>query len=144
MTQGVTGIMFIGLKASATKAPPLAPRPGEKYPVIPSEPSVLQELGDVLRQMTDDMGSISKRFQELLNEENQKSIRNSLKNLDITLQNSQSVLQDFTQQVMPSVVNTIDRFNGVLNQTEPLMQTLQENPSALVRGKTPTAPGPGE
>jgi len=144
MTQGITGVMFVGLTAGATTAPLLETQPGETHPVIPSEPSVLVELGTTLRKMTDDMRSISEGFNELLNDNNQKSIHNSLKNLDITLQNSQVTLQNFSQQVLPSMVNTMSRFDSMLNRAEPFVSTLQDNPSALIRGKAPGVLGPGE
>lgn len=165
MTQGITGVMFVGLKAGAAKAPPLEIKPGEEYPVIQSEPSVLVELDAALREMTLGVHSISVRFQELLSPDNQKSIHDtlahiskvsgvfadrsqelssSLKNLDGTLQDSQAAIQNFSQQALPGMLNTMTKFNNVLNQVEPLAKTLQDNPSALLRGKTQGAPGPGE
>ena len=144
MTQGITGVMFIGLKAGSATAPPLEIKPGETYPVIPSEPSALVELGAALRKMTEDMGGISKGFQELLSDKNQKAIHDSLEHLSIVLQNSQGTLGSFTQQVMPSFVNTMGQLDNVLNRAEPFVNTLQDNPSALIRGKSPGTPGPGE
>lgn len=144
MTQGITGVMFVGLKASAVKAPPLQVKPGDIYPVILSDPSVFMELDTFLRKMTDEMRSIGESVHTLLSDENQKSIREGLKNLDTTLQNSQTSLQNFSQQALPSLINTMTRFDHLLNSAEPFVKTLQDNPSALIRGKAPPVKGPGE
>lgn len=144
MTQGVTGVMFVGLKAGAATAPPLEIKPGEQYPVIPSEPSVLEEIGTVLRKITEDIGGISKSFNELFSDENQKAIHDNLQHLNNALQSSQSVLENFKQQVMPSLMNSMKQFENTMNRMEPVVNTLQDNPSALIRGKEPDAPGPGE
>jgi phage-related protein len=105
---------------------------------------VLEELSSVLRKMSDDMDGISKGFQELMSDKNQKAIRESLKNLNLTLQSSHGTLGNFTQQVIPGFMSTMDRFDSVLNRMEPFVSTLQDNPSALLRGKPPSVRGPGE
>jgi phospholipid/cholesterol/gamma-HCH transport system substrate-binding protein len=144
MTQGITGLMFVGLKASAVKAPPLQVKPGDMYPVILSDPSVLMELDTFLRKITEEVRNIGDSVHTLLSDENQKSIRQGLKNLDITLQNSQTGLQNFSQQALPSLIHTMTRFDNLLNSAEPFVKTLQDNPSALIRGKAPPVKGPGE
>lgn len=165
MTQGITGVMFVGLKAGAAKASPLTIKPGNRYPIIASESSLLVQLDTILREITGDMHKITESFQQLLDKNNLKSIHDSLahiakvtgvfadrsadldsslKGLNGTLQDSQAVVQDFSQQLLPSLTSTMNKFNRVLNQVEPLATTLKDNPSALVRGKLPATPGPGE
>ncbi len=165
MSQGITGIMFIGLKAGAAAAPPLVVQPGQNYPIIAWQPSVLVQVDAAIREITQDIRNISDDFEELMNEENQQAVHQtlinmaklssvladqsqqiggSLKNLNVILQNSQQVMQGFSQQVMPGMVNALDAFNRILQQLGPLSKTLQENPSVLIRGKAQGALGPGE
>src|SRR5690606_19698287 len=52
VSEGITGIDYVGLKALTSQAPPLKAKPGEKYPVIPSEPSLLVKLSTALEDVT--------------------------------------------------------------------------------------------
>lgn len=56
---------------------------------------------------------------------------------DTTLQNINSVL-------LPNLNHTINNLNQSTSQLEQFLILLNENPSALIRGKTPDKPGPGE
>ena len=157
-TQGITGMMFVGLTAGATQAPFLTIAAGEKYPIIASKPSTLMQLDTAIRELTMNMHNISKNVNELLDDDNQKAIHRTLHNLakisdvfannatsmNTTLQDSQQLVQNFSQQMMPSMLDTLNRLNHVLIGIEPFTQTLQDNPSALIRGKTSPSLGPGE
>ena len=149
--QGITGMMFVGLTAGAAQAPLLKIATGEKYPVIVSQPSMLMQLDTAIRELTMNVS-------ELLNDDNQKAIHHTLQNLDkisgvfankatsmsATLQDSQQLVQNMSQQMMPSMLDTFNRFNRVLTDVGPLTRTLQDNPSALIRGKKNSQLGPGE
>lgn len=165
MTQGITGVMFIGLKAGSVNAPPLKILPGHKYPVIASDPSLLLTVSDALRDASINFKRISTSIEELLSNDNQvaihdtlthmatitkafadrsKELDQSVKTLQATLQNSQVAFQGFNQQLMPSVVQSMERFTAILNNLAPLSSNLKNNPSILIRGKAPVTPGPGE
>lgn len=165
MTQGITGVMFIGLKAGATTAPPLEVQPGQKYPVIASTPSLLRTLSDMLADVSGSFKQISAGMEELLSKDNQRALRRTLDNMStitqtfadrsqeldqsikdfgVALQDSQTALQGFSQQLMPGMVQSLNQLNGILNNVEPFTNNLKNNPSILIRGKAPAAPGPGE
>ncbi|MDF3054463.1 MAG: hypothetical protein K0Q74_370 [Gammaproteobacteria bacterium] len=165
MTQGITGVTYVGLKAKTPKAKPLIVLPGNHYPIIPSEPSLLTQLDTVIRELTSNMKQISTAFQTLLNEENQKAIHDilansakftqtlagnsdeinkSFKEITAVLKSGQNLTQTLSQQAVPGTVQTLNNLSRVLKDIEQLSSALKENPSILVRGQAPMAPGPGE
>ncbi len=165
MTQGITGVMYVGLKPGASIAPSLKIMPGNKYPVIESEPSLLVTLSDALKDASVNFKKISNSVERLLNHENQEAVQNTLanldkitgalagsskelqqsvKNFDATLHTSQTAMQNFSQQLMPSIVQSMSRFNQILNNLAPVTSSLKNNPSILIRGKAPATLGPGE
>jgi phospholipid/cholesterol/gamma-HCH transport system substrate-binding protein len=85
MSQGITGNPFIGLKAKSPHAPPLQRRDDEPYPVIPSEPSLLLQLNEALRDVTIGLKGMGESFKNmsdsvkrLLNAQNLASLQNIL------------------------------------------------------------------
>ncbi len=79
--QGITGVLYVSLKAETIRAPILKAKPGEKYPIIPSKPSLFMELSEVLPEITKNMKSIGESVSKLLDEENRIAIKNSLQNI---------------------------------------------------------------
>lgn len=85
MAQGFTGNTYLGLKSKTPNAPPLQKHPGARYPVIPSEPSLLLQLNETLRDVTEGlrgMGASFKGMSEgmkgLLTPENLAAMKNIL------------------------------------------------------------------
>ncbi len=165
MSQGLTGITYVGLKAEAAKAPPLKVLPGNLYPIIPSTPSFLVQLSTVLTTLSDSTEELKKVLENTFNSENQRAIRDSLRNIsDITdtfaqnsqrivdtfdsvthtFRQSQGIVQSITQQTLPSILQMVKQINDVMGNMRQLTTTLKSNPSALVRGQTPLPNGPGE
>jgi phospholipid/cholesterol/gamma-HCH transport system substrate-binding protein len=62
MSTGITGSTYLGLKAKTPYAPPLLKHAGEPYPVIPSEPSLLVQLNEALRDVTSGLKGMSESF----------------------------------------------------------------------------------
>jgi phospholipid/cholesterol/gamma-HCH transport system substrate-binding protein len=81
ISQGLTGITVIGLKAEKVRAPKLKKKPGEEYPVIPSSPSLLLRLDQTLEQMSQNVNTVAKNLNDLFDEENKASFKHSLSNL---------------------------------------------------------------
>ena len=79
--QGITGIDYIGLKALTAEAPPLKAKPGEKYPVIPSEPSLLVKLSTALQEITTTVKNLSISINQIFDTENRLAISESLQNI---------------------------------------------------------------
>lgn len=81
MSEGISGVTHVGLRALTAQAPPLTAKPGEKYPVIPSEPSILAKLGTTLQDVTKSLKNLSDNVSQVFDEKNRQSIRSSLSNI---------------------------------------------------------------
>jgi phospholipid/cholesterol/gamma-HCH transport system substrate-binding protein len=127
MSQGITGITYVGLKAKTSTAPPIQIHPGQPYPVIPSEPSLLVQLNEALRDVTEGlkgMGTsfkgINENFSKLFTPENLSSIRNILD------QTSQASNQ------FPEVMTKIrGAATGLTNASEQVKTTLQNSEGSI-------------
>ena len=52
LPMGITGVIYVGLKALTPRAPLLGAKSGQKYPIIPAQPSLFMQLGKVLPELT--------------------------------------------------------------------------------------------
>ncbi len=207
MSEGITGMDYVGLKALTSQAPALTAKPGEKFPIIPSEPSLLLKLSTTLQQVTKTIQDLSDNIGKVFDEQNQRSIRASLtniakvtqtlannsKNIDAslasmkkllsngakasdefptvikelqstlssiqstakhfdqagqsvvtTVNDTKTVMQNVSQQLVPSAQQLIDQLNTVGANLQQVSSALVRNPSILVRGQYPQPLGPGE
>ncbi len=73
--QGVTGVVYVNLKADPENPTPLAAAPGQPYPIIPTRPSLLMQLSTVLPEITKDIQNLSASIGQVLEKENKQSIK---------------------------------------------------------------------
>lgn len=179
MTQGITGVTYVGLKAKAPTAPPLQKPADSQFPVIPSTPSLLLELDTAIREATHTLQQMGDVLDKVFDKENQKSLKEFLANMDqistvlsknsrqidasiksaqvflkntaaasknfqVTVQSINQTMGSIAEQSVPSFNQSMDKLQQVLINLELISTELQNNPSMLVRGKTPTPLGPGE
>ncbi|MDI1352340.1 MAG: MlaD family protein [bacterium] len=81
ISQGITGVTYVGLTASSPDLTPLKKMPGEPYPVIPAKPSLFNQLDNIIKEVSDNVNKLSIRTQHIFNDENAANIRESLNNL---------------------------------------------------------------
>lgn len=140
MSQGITGLDYIGLRATAIKAPPLKVKGDQKYPVIPSEPSLLKRLSASIQDITDDIETVSSSISTLFSAENQRhiseilsgfasvgrvlderagSINTTLGSAQVLMKNSAKASQQFPQLVndLASTTKSIQQLTTELQQT---------------------------
>ena len=98
-SQGITGISFIGLKAQKVDAPPLTKHAGEEYPVIPSRPSLLVQLSEVMPEITSKITQLSDSISQLFDKKNTDSIGATLQNIQVFTK----ALKDSSTQVTSSM-----------------------------------------
>lgn len=117
MAQGFTGITYVGLKAKTSNAPPLERNEHEAYPVIPSEPSLLVQLNEALRDVTDGLKGMSASF---------KSMADGVKGV-LTPQNLANIKNILAQTSTASnkFPETIERFKGAAEQVKITFQSSQ-------------------
>jgi len=150
-SEGITGVDYIGLKARTPNAPLLKKLPGEDYPVIPSEPSLLLKLSTAVQQVTRTVQDFGKNINQVFSEANQKAINQSLNDLSQittdarqTLPNISRELQNALTQIIPQVQQLLTQLNATSANVQELSEELKNNPSILLRGRSPIPPGPGE
>ncbi len=200
MAQGVTGLTYIGLENKTADAPPLKSTKKPPYPVIKSEPSLLVQLNDALREITSNIKTLTTSVSQVFNQKNQQHLSEILNNmaefthtlasnsadLDSAIQSAEHLLQNashasnqfpqmmvqlrstltslksasqqvkntmgkaqttiqaFNSQALPSAEAAIDKMNSVLSDIKQVSAQLKQNPSAIIRGRLPPPPGPGE
>jgi phospholipid/cholesterol/gamma-HCH transport system substrate-binding protein len=81
--QGLTGIAHVELTGGSRDAAPLAARPGEDYPVIPSAPSLMVRLDAAISALLTNVNRSTERFNELLDDDNRRALKEALANLNV-------------------------------------------------------------
>lgn len=87
LSQGITGVTYIGLKARTPNADLLTRLPGQKYRIIPSSPSLLMELDAAIRELSANVDDITTSFKKVLSTENIQNVHNILEHTDNILKN---------------------------------------------------------
>jgi len=80
--QGLTGIAHVELSGGSRDSPPLAPGPGEKYPVIRTGPSLMLRLDTAVTALLANLNRSSERINALLDEGNRDALRHTMTNLE--------------------------------------------------------------
>ncbi|MGC1181327.1 MlaD family protein [Legionella sp.] len=82
ISQGITGVTYIGLTAGSSDLTPIPKMPGEPYPVIPAKPSLFNQLDSLLKEVSESIGKVSVQAQHIFNEENALHLRHILANIE--------------------------------------------------------------
>ena len=146
---GLTGTTFIQLTGGSPGAAPLRPAPGREVPVIPTEPSALQNIAQTADR-------IVARVDEILSEENVAHVSATLENLEtvtgalamqrrdlselVSAANASAQELEATLRVTRNAVEGIDRelvdeLPGLVDKLERALAQLEsasENANALV------------
>ncbi|KTD57639.1 MlaD family protein [Legionella shakespearei] len=133
ISQGITGVTYVGLSAGSPTLTPLQKMPGEPYPVIPAKPSLFNQLDSILKEVSENVNKVSNQTQRIFNEENATYIKNSLANIeqltavfardsshidhslvsaDLFLENMAKVSKDFPQ-MLQELKTGINKFNSL-------------------------------
>lgn len=80
-SQGLTGIAYVELTGGSAQAPLLTARPGERFPVIPTRPSLGARLENVMTTALAKLDSTTASLNSLLSEENIAALNMTLKNV---------------------------------------------------------------
>jgi phospholipid/cholesterol/gamma-HCH transport system substrate-binding protein len=128
--QGITGVAYVQLTGGTQASPPIAVRPGERYPEIASRPSDLEKILENLPKLFEDAIGFVDRLSRLLDDKNQAAIAETLENvrrLSASLSGDRSgidkVLAEtaLAAQAMRQTAETLDRFTkGLEGKVGPL------------------------
>lgn len=103
ISQGITGVTYLGLSASTADLTPIQKMPGEPYPVIPTKPSLFNQLDTILKEVSENVNKLSNEAQRIFNKENAKYIKKSLANIE---------------RVTTVIANNNDKINRSLKNTD--------------------------
>jgi phospholipid/cholesterol/gamma-HCH transport system substrate-binding protein len=165
MSQGLTGLSYLNLSGGNGHSEPLLPKRGQRYAIIPTNPSLLVRLDTTLNKLNTSIGKMGESVDVLLGAENQNNIRAILKNLATATKAAADHSNDLAQslQQMPKMLAAANQtFDAINRQTLPnantsllmlttllpnlsdFAQELSENPNILLRGMKTSQLGPGE
>jgi phospholipid/cholesterol/gamma-HCH transport system substrate-binding protein len=80
--QGITGLVYIGLKAESAKAPLLQAEKGQPYPIIPYEKPLLIQLSEALPVLAKNIGEMTDKIKKVLSDQNINHISDTLTHLE--------------------------------------------------------------
>ncbi|HVJ53247.1 MAG TPA: MlaD family protein [Aliidongia sp.] len=138
-TQGLTGVSYVEISGGTQSSPPLEAKEGERYRVITSRPSNLQEVVNGAPELVAKLLSIADKLTQVLNEQNQKALADTLANLRDTTavfdQRSKEIDQlitdgGTTMHNLAGATNQlpglIDKFDHVAGQIDVLARSADE------------------
>jgi phospholipid/cholesterol/gamma-HCH transport system substrate-binding protein len=159
-SMSITGGAYVEITGGTQTAPLLTAKPGERYPVIPSKPSTLQQLAKTVPDLIDRLTVAANRVEDLLNDENRARFSGTLENLqsatahlDTTLQAIDKTAGGFStltshtdtaiQNTQAQIVQTLNEVGGMAAEmrrtaasVRELSKKLEEQPNSILFGTT--------
>jgi phospholipid/cholesterol/gamma-HCH transport system substrate-binding protein len=126
ISQGITGVTYVGLSAASSNLTPLRKMAGEPYPVIPTKPSLFNQLDAVLKEVSESVYKLSTQAQRIFNEENAQYVRGFLRHLDevsTTIANNKTQIDRTLKNADRSFVN-VAKFSDDLPKISKELQRL--------------------
>jgi phospholipid/cholesterol/gamma-HCH transport system substrate-binding protein len=109
ISQGITGTTYIGLSAGSSDLTPLQKIPKEPYPIIPTKPSLLNQIDKLVKDVSDNVNGVSVRIKSIFDDENVNNVKKSLENL---------------QKFSNTIIENNDKINGSIKNTDILLRNL--------------------
>ncbi|MFH1277882.1 MAG: MlaD family protein [Candidatus Eisenbacteria bacterium] len=125
-SQGLTGIAFLNLNGGDPAAPLLLARRGEKYPVIPSGPSLFTRLDTGMTRLVTSLTATSDDVRALLSEPNREALGRVLGELESVLAALRTQAESM-DLVMADVRHAMDRTAEASDQLPALFKKAEES-----------------
>lgn len=101
ISQGITGNSYVGLSASSSSLQPLTKHSDEDYPVIPTRPSLFNQLDKVLKDVSVNINEVSVEVKKIFDAENAAHFKETLANIKIFT----DVLANNKKGINQSIIN---------------------------------------
>lgn len=172
ITQGITGVTFLGLTATSPERIPLKAIGKKKFPVIPYKASFFNQMEDNLTKMSNSLKRVfdkenAKRFKKTLESlekttamiaKNNENISKSLNELPVVIQNisiaanhisgamsaGKNGFDQITQQTIAPANVLLKRLDIIAANLEQVSALMRQNPAVIIRGTSIQPSGPGE
>lgn len=122
ITQGITGTTYVGLEAKSANLIPLQKFGKEPYPVIPSRPSLFKQLDSVLKEVSENINSLSLEIKQIFDKENTTNLKKTLANL----QSTSEVIAQNKEAINRSLKNTDVVINNMAAVSKFLPQVVND------------------
>jgi phospholipid/cholesterol/gamma-HCH transport system substrate-binding protein len=170
--RGFTGYVYVSLEDVDSAARPLVARPDEPYPIIATAPSKIVALDTTLNQVKENVQVLTDLLQSILDKKTVVSLKQSAESLQqVTkvlagnaqklnvivgnterashrlgplLDSSQDTVKALQTQVLPEAHKALTDLDNLSNSFGGAAAKINRDPSVLIRGTAPPAPGPGE
>ena len=123
-TQGLTGIAHVELSGGSPSSPPLAAKPGEQYPVIPSGPSLLTRLDTAVTELLDNLNKTSSSLNRVLDADNRKALAQTLANLE-TVTRTLAARSQSIDAALSSTAGAMDNVAKLSGELSALVERVQ-------------------
>lgn len=133
-SQGLTGLAYVDLEGGSRDAPLLAAEPGRKYPVIPTKPSALHRIDQVLTALAGDLAALLRDARGVLNEKNRETLSRTLDDLSALAHTLGGRREDLDRGIASGAkaAETLSRVAGQIESRLPaVVQRLEKTAEAL-------------
>ncbi|MCC5791652.1 MAG: MCE family protein [Legionellaceae bacterium] len=127
ISQGITGVSYIGLTAKGPNLTPLKAPKGYPYPIIPSKPSLFNQLDKAISEVSEHIGSVSTQINRVFDPENAQYIKDTLRNIDRFTQ----TIADHREQLGQTLQYSSQLTHNLAQGSEQLPQLLQDIKRAI-------------
>lgn len=141
--QGVTGLAVIALNNMPDIPKYEMEKDADGHPIIPSEPSQLQQVFDEMPAMIKDLRELARRGQNLLSDENVASLNDSLQAFTATLKSADKAVQGigalsqrgqdfFSEDNNAQLREMLTEGKLTMREVRYLAKSLREDPSQVI------------
>lgn len=128
--QGLTGIAQVDLSGGNRDAPDLKARPGEKYPVIKTGPSLLMRLDTAVTDLLSSLNRVSVGLAAVLDEDNRRAFRSMLADM-ATLSATLAANRGAIDAGMKGAARTMDNTAKASTELPQLIERVGKSAAAL-------------
>jgi len=120
-SQGLTGGTFVEITGGTAASPLLVAQGGQRYPVIRTKPSTFAQLQQSAPEVVAKLNVAASRLNDLLNDDNRRSIAHILANLDETTQ----VIARRSADIDATIANANKAMANLTDATKGMRPTLE-------------------
>lgn len=131
-SQGLTGIAYVDLGGGSRGAPPLVATPGERHPVIPSEPSRISQLYEGASTLLTGLEKSSQSLNALLDEENRQALKRALADIE-RVTHTLAERQDVIDRGVVGAAKTLENTAQVSAQLAEVVGRIRASADAVER-----------
>lgn len=129
-TQGLTGIAYVELSGGAQGSPPLLAINGNRYPLIPTKPSLSARLENILTTVLEKLDSTSSNINAFLSDENKAAFKSALADIAVVTRTI-AARKDTLDAGIASAARTFDNGARATAQLGPVIDRIGRSADAV-------------